>query len=57
MGFFIPLHRLNLPTSEPCPIAMGLGFETDFFFSVDTFESAEKVWGKGKEEIDSNWVF
>lgn len=31
MSFFVLLHRLNLPNSESCPIAMGLGFETDFF--------------------------
>lgn len=57
MSFFVLLHRLNLPNSESCPIAMGLGFETDFFFSVGTLKLAEKVWGKGKEETDRNWVF
>lgn len=35
----------------------GFGFWDWFFFSVGTFKLAEKVWGKGKEETDRNWVF
>lgn len=30
MGFFILLHRLNLPATELCPTAMDLDLKTDF---------------------------